>query len=129
MSALQPNILAARAILRRAGNQTQYSLVMTDFDFEPRFDSSSMIFGSLRFRRTPVNLFCNAFGKSPDLSGRLASRGAETPASRREEDSEPTRDRCFANLLKRRAVGELFTVDPNGMASAAAEGCLTREPF
>jgi len=54
--------------------------------------------------------------------------GAETTASRREEDSE-TPDRCFANLLKRRAVSELFAVDPNGMASAAAEGCLTREPF
>jgi hypothetical protein len=83
---LAPNILAARAVLRRTGNQTQYSLVMTCFDFEPRFDSSSMIFGSLRFRRTAVNLFCNAFGKSSDLSGRFlrGSRNAGKPARGRQ---------------------------------------------
>ncbi len=61
------------------------------FDFEPRFDSSSMIFGNLCSRRAPVNLFCNAFG---ECETRLEIARPDRPPlfapSRREDNSEPT---------------------------------------
>ena len=129
--------LAAAAVLRRTGNQTQYSLVMTGFDFEPRFDSSSMIFDNPCSRCGTVNLFCNAFGnyETKITRRKLRDENYETwqaAALRvepkfREAGARRTASRhrcgCPCEPSKVRAVGEIFAVNPNGRLPPPRKRC------
>jgi hypothetical protein len=100
--------------------------MMTSFDFEPRFDSSSMIFGNLCSRRDTRESFLQRSWKIAGLdyeTWQAASLGVEpehgNPARARQRADL---GRTFCQSSEARAVGEILAVNPNGRLPPPRKG-------